>query len=60
MIEVYCVQSFYGTNEKYFKCKYNAIDYYNKLVAIYEDADLIEIYKLVVNRKDFIYLLIDD
>lgn len=59
MLTIYCVQSFYGSKEKYFQKEHNARRYFNQLAKIF-DPDLLEFYRLEVTQDDFINITIDD
>ena len=59
MIPVYDVQTFYGTRQKTFQCRYHAEQYCKKLCQTY-DADLIEIKRRLLTEEEFIYTDIDD
>lgn len=59
MIPVWDVQTFYGTRQKTFQCRYHAEQYCKKLCQTY-DADLIEMEKRLLTEEEFIYTDIDD
>ena len=59
MIPVYDVQTFYGTRQKTFQCRYHAEQYCKQLCKTY-DTDLIEIKRRLLTEEEFIYTDIDD